>query len=239
MIEIIPAIDIIEGKCVRLTQGDYNQKTKYSDTPLTVAKIFEDSGIKRLHLVDLDGAKSNHVVNLKVLEEIASKTSLTIDFGGGVKSTEDLQKSFDSGANMITIGSMAVKSPEIVSCWMEEYGHERFILGADVKKGKISINGWKEEGDEDLFTFLDKYISQGVRNVLCTDISRDGMLKGPSNELYRLIMERYPALNLIASGGVSSIDDIRHLNDMGIPSVVFGKAYYEGLISLEELKDFL
>ena len=239
MIEIIPAIDIIDGKCVRLTQGDYTQKTKYSDSPLTVAKTFEDNGIKRLHLVDLDEAKSNHVVNLNVLEDIANKTSLTIDFGGGVKSEDDLRHSFDAGAHMITIGSLAVKSPKLVTEWMLQYGFERFIIGADVKKGKISINGWKEEGNEDLNTFIDKYVSIGVNNILCTDISKDGMLEGPANELYSIIMHRHPNLNLIASGGVRDIKDIHDLNELGVRSVVFGKAYYEGRIRLEELKDYL
>ena len=239
MIEVIPAIDIIDGKCVRLTQGDYSQKKEYSGSPLDMAKEFEGEGIRRLHLVDLDGAKSNHVVNMKVLEEITSKTSLIVDFGGGVKSATDLHACFDAGAHMITIGSMAVKSPEIVTEWISQYGLDKFIIGADVKNGKISINGWKEEGEEELFPFLDKYISQGIKNILCTDISRDGMLKGPACELYSSIMSAHPSINLIASGGVSSIRDIRSLDALGVPSVVFGKAIYEGKIRLDELKEFL
>ena len=239
MIEIIPAIDIIDGKCVRLTQGDYTQKKLYSDSPLKVAKDFEAHGIKRLHLVDLDGAKSFHVINLNILEQIASQTSLVIDFGGGVKSYEDLRLSFEAGAQMITIGSLAVKEPETVHDWIEEFGVDRFIIGADVKNGKISINGWKEEGEQELFDFINQYRLFGVKNILCTDISRDGMLKGPATDLYVSILNRFPDLNLIASGGIGCTDDIRSLNDNGIPSVVFGKAFYEGRVQFEDLYEFL
>lgn len=239
MIEIIPAIDIIDGKCVRLTQGDYGKQKTYSDNPLEVAKLFEGYGVRRLHVVDLDGAKSSHVVNLRVLEQIASHTNLVIDFGGGIKSENDLTLSFNAGASMLTIGSLAVKDPDLVKGWLKDYGAERFIIGADVKDEKISINGWKEEGEDTLYPFLERYTSEGVVNVLCTDISRDGMLQGPSLTLYENILKRFPELHLIASGGVGGVDDIRKLNEMGVPAVVFGKAFYEGLIRIEQLKEFL
>ena len=235
MIEIIPAIDIIDGKCVRLTQGDYGKQKTYSDNPLEVAKLFEGYGVRRLHVVDLDGAKSSHVVNLRVLEQIASHTDLVIDFGGGIKSENDLTLSFNAGASMLTIGSLAVKSPDLVKGWLKDYGAERFIIGADVKDEKISINGWKEEGEDTLYPFLERYTSEGVVNVLCTDISRDGMLQGPSLTLYENILKRFPELHLIVGG----VDDIRKLNEMGVPAVVFGKAFYEGLIRIEQLKEFL
>ena len=239
MIEIIPAIDIIDGKCVRLTQGDYGKQKTYSDNPLEVAKLFEGYGVRRLHVVDLDGAKSSHVINLRVLEQIASHTDLVIDFGGGIKSENDLTLSFNAGASMLTIGSLAVKNPDLVKGWLKDYGAERFIIGADVKDEKISINGWKEEGEDTLYPFLERYTSEGVVNVLCTDISRDGMLQGPSLTLYEIILKRFPELHLIASGGVGGVDDIRKLNEMGVPAVVFGKAFYEGLIRIEQLKEFL
>jgi len=239
MIEIIPAIDIIDGKCVRLTQGDYGKQKTYSNNPLEVAKLFEGYGVRRLHVVDLDGAKSSHVINLRVLEQIASHTDLVIDFGGGIKSENDLTLSFNAGASMLTIGSLAVKNPDLVKGWLKDYGAERFIIGADVKDEKISINGWKEEGEDTLYPFLERYTSEGVVNVLCTDISRDGMLQGPSLTLYENILKRFPELHLIASGGVGGVDDIRKLNEMGVPAVVFGKAFYEGLIRIEQLKEFL
>lgn len=239
MIEIIPAIDIIDGKCVRLTQGDYNQKTVYNEDPVEIAKMFEDAGIKRLHTVDLDGARSSHVVNTRVIERIATHTNLTIDFGGGIKSDEDLRKAFDAGAQMVTIGSVAVKEPELFASWVETYGGEKIILGADVKNGYISISGWLEEGEQKLMDFICHHTKNGIHNVLCTDISRDGMLQGPAIELYKDIMAHYPTLHLIASGGVSCINDIERLNDAGIPAVVFGKAIYEGRIKLKELERFL
>ncbi len=239
MIEIIPAIDIIDGKCVRLTQGDYNQKKVYNEDPVEVAKEMEANGIKRLHTVDLDGARSQHVINHKTIERIADHTSLIIDFGGGIKSNEDIDTAFAAGASMVTIGSIAVKNPELFLSWVDKYGPDRIILGADVKNGLISINGWKEEGEEKLLPFIHKYNDKGINNVLCTDISKDGMLQGPAINLYKEIMEEFPQLNLIASGGVSSIKDIRALNEAGIPSVVFGKAIYEGRIKLEELSEFL
>lgn len=239
MIEIIPAIDIIDGKCVRLTQGDYNQKTVYNEDPVEVAKMFEDAGIKRLHTVDLDGARSSHVVNTRVIERIATHTNLTIDFGGGIKSDEDLRKAFDAGAQMVTIGSVAVKEPELFASWVETYGGDKIILGADVKNGYISISGWLEEGEQKLMDFICHHTKNGIHNVLCTDISRDGMLQGPAIDLYKDIMAHYPTLHLIASGGVSCINDIERLNDAGIPAVVFGKAIYEGRINLKELERFL
>ena len=239
MIEIIPAIDIIDGKCVRLTQGDYNQKTVYNEDPVEVAKMFEDAGIKRLHTVDLDGARSSHVVNTRVIERIATHTNLTIDFGGGIKSDEDLRKAFDAGAQMVTIGSVAVKEPELFASWTETYGGDKIILGADVKNGYISISGWLEEGEQKLMDFICHHTKNGIHNVLCTDISRDGMLQGPAIELYKDIMAHYPTLHLIASGGVSCINDIERLNEAGIPAVVFGKAIYEGRINLKELERFL
>ena len=235
MIELIPAIDIIGGQCVRLTKGDYDQKTVYRDSPAEVAKEFEDLGFKRLHVVDLDGAKSKHIVNDAVLKSITTETNLIVDFGGGIKTDEDIEKAFASGASMVTVGSIAVTHPELFMGWLEKYGAERMILGADVRHGKISINGWKEDSEEDLLPFLKKYIDAGVRNVLCTKISKDGTLSGPAIDLYKEIMAAYPELHLIASGGVSSIDDIKALDKAGIPSVVFGKAIYEGKINLNEL----
>lgn len=239
MIELIPAIDVIDGKCVRLSQGDYQSKKVYNQNPVEVAKMFEAHGIHRLHVVDLDGAASKHVVNYKVLETLAGQTSLVIDFGGGIKSDEDLHIAFESGAQMVTLGSIAVKEPDTFNRWMEVYGSERIILGADAKDGKIAVNGWLECSRLELMPFLDDYIKKGVAKVLCTDISRDGMLNGPSLELYKQIMEAYPDLHLIASGGISGMKDIEALNEAGIPAVVFGKAFYEGRITLQDLKAFL
>ena len=236
-IELIPAIDIIDGKCVRLTKGDYDQKTVYRDHPAEVASEIEEIGFNRLHVVDLDGAKSKHIVNDNVLKAITTKTGLTVDFGGGIKTDEDIEKAFAAGASMVTIGSIAVTQPELFLGWLEKYGPERMILGADVRHGKISINGWKEDSSEDLLPFLKKYVDAGVRNVLCTEISKDGTLTGPAINLYRQIMEAYPELHLIASGGVSSKEDIMALDEAGIPAVVFGKAIYEGRINLRELKN--
>ena len=239
MIELIPAIDLIDGKCVRLSQGNYDSKRVYSENPVEVAKQLESYGVHRLHVVDLDGAASQHVVNYRVLEQIAGRTSLRIDFGGGIKSDEDLVIAFDNGAQMVTLGSVAVRQPELFVKWLGQYGTEKIILGADVKNGKIAVNGWKEESAQELMPFLDDYINKGVTKVLCTDISRDGMMEGPSAELYRQIMEAYPELHLIASGGVSCLDDILHLDEAGIPAVVFGKALYEGRITLKELSSLI
>ncbi|MBR1504147.1 MAG: 1-(5-phosphoribosyl)-5-[Prevotella sp.] len=236
MIELIPAIDIINGQCVRLTKGDYDQKTVYRDSPAEVAREFEALGFKRLHVVDLDGAKSKQIVNDGVLKAITSETSLTVDFGGGIKTDEDIEKAFGAGAAMVTVGSIAVTNPDMLLGWIEKYGAERMILGADVRNGKISINGWKEDSTEALLPFLRKYIDAGVRNVLCTEISKDGTLSGPAIDLYKQVMDVYPQLHLIASGGVSSKEDIMALDAAGIPAVVFGKAIYEGRINLEELK---
>ena len=236
MIELIPAIDIIDGQCVRLTKGDYDQKTVYRDSPAEVAKEFEQLGFKRLHVVDLDGAKSKHIVNSPVLSRITTETQLTVDFGGGIKTDEDIEKAFAAGASMVTVGSIAVTQPELFMGWLAKYGADRMILGADVRNGKISINGWKEDSTEDLLPFLKKYIEAGVKTVLCTEISKDGTLQGPAIELYKEVMAAYPQLHLIASGGVSSIDDIRALDAAGIPAVVFGKAIYEGRIDLRELR---
>ena len=238
MIELIPAIDIIDGQCVRLTKGDYDQKTVYRDSPAEVAKEFEQKGFKRLHVVDLDGAKSKHIVNDEVLRRITTETNLTVDFGGGIKTDEDIEKAFSAGAAMVTVGSIAVTQPELFIGWLEKYGADRMILGADVRNGKISINGWKEDSAEDLLPFLRKHIDAGVKTVLCTEISKDGTLQGPAIELYKEVMAAYPTLHLIASGGVSSIDDIKALDRAGIPAVVFGKAIYEGKINLNELWDW-
>lgn len=237
-IELIPAIDIIEGQCVRLTKGDYDQKTVYRDSPAEVAREFESFGFKRLHVVDLDGAKSKHIVNDAVLNAITSNTSLTVDFGGGIKTDGDIEKAFASGAAMVTVGSIAVTQPELFMGWLEKYGSERMILGADVRHGMISINGWKEDSSEELLPFLKKYVEAGVKNVLCTEISKDGTLTGPAIDLYKKVMDAYPQLHLIASGGVSSKEDILALDKAGIPAVVFGKAIYEGKINLKELWDW-
>lgn len=238
MIELIPAIDIIGGQCVRLTKGDYDQKTVYRNSPAEVAKEFEQIGFKRLHVVDLDGAKSKHIVNEQVLKAITTETNLVVDFGGGIKTDADIEKAFSAGASMVTVGSIAVTDPDRFMGWLEKYGASRIILGADVRNGKISINGWKEDSGEALLPFMKKYIDAGVRNVLCTEISKDGTLAGPAIDLYKEMMTTYPELHLIASGGVSSIDDIKALEAAGIPAVVFGKAIYEGKINLKELWDW-
>ena len=237
-IELIPAIDIINGQCVRLTKGDYEQKKIYNNNPAEVAREFERLGFKRLHVVDLDGAKSKHIVNDAVLKSITSSTNLIVDFGGGIKTEADIEKAFSAGAAMVTVGSITVTQPELFMQWLEKYGAERMILGADVRNGKISINGWKEDSGEALLPFMKKYIDAGVRNVLCTEISKDGTLAGPAIDLYKEMMATYPELHLIASGGVSSIDDIKALEAAGIPAVVFGKAIYEGKINLKELWDW-
>ena len=234
-IELIPAIDIIDGKCVRLTKGDYDQKKVYNENPVEVAQHFESLGFKRLHVVDLDGAKSKHIVNDGVLRAITAATSLVVDFGGGIKTEGDIENAFDAGAAMVTVGSIAVTNPQLFLNWIEQYGAEKLILGADVRNGKISINGWKEDSSEDLLPFLKQYTDKGVRNVLCTEISKDGTLQGPAIDLYQQIMKAYPDMHLIASGGVSCNDDIRALETADIPAVVFGKAFYEGKIKVEEL----
>ena len=234
MIELIPAIDIIDGKCVRLTKGDYDTKTVYGN-PVEMARMLEDKGFSRLHIVDLDGAKSRHIVNVEALKGITSQTKLTVDFGGGIKTDDDINKAFDNGAAMVTIGSVAISAPDLFDGWLEKYGAEKIIRGADVRNGKISINGWKGDADTDLLPFLARYVEHGVKTVLCTEISRDGMLGGTAVELYSQIMAAYPTLHLIASGGVSKAEDIHELNRRGIPAVVFGKSIYEGRIDLDEL----
>ena len=239
MIEIIPAIDIIDGKCVRLSQGDYDQKKVYNENPLEVAKMFEDAGVRRLHLVDLDGAKAQHIVNHKVLQKIANETSLIIDFGGGLKSDDDLRIAFECGASMITGGSIAVKNPNVFTTWIEKFGSEKIILGADVKNEKIAVGGWLETTDVDLMPFIRSFTEKGIDKVICTDISKDGMLQGPAIELYRKILDKFPDLYLIASGGVSSMTDIELLEKAGIPAVITGKAIYEGRIKMKELENFI
>lgn len=235
-IELIPAIDIIDGKCVRLTKGDYGQKKVYNDDPVAQAKEFEKLGMKRLHVVDLDGAKAKHVVNVDVLRGITAATGLKVDFGGGIKSDDDIEKAFAAGASLVTIGSIAVSQPDTFMRWLDRYGADKVILGADVRNGLVSINGWKEDTSEKLLPFLARYVKAGVKNVLCTEISRDGTLSGPSTDLYREVMEAFPGIHLIASGGVGRNEDIIELDKAGIPAVVFGKAWYEGKINLEELK---
>jgi len=238
-IELIPAIDIIDGKCVRLSKGDYNTKKIYNENPLEVALEFEHHGIKRLHLVDLDGAKAGQIINYKILETIATKTNLCIDFGGGLKSTEDLKIAFESGAQMITGGSIAVKNPDEFTAWIEKYGSEKIILGSDVNNKNIAISGWQETSMLNIFDFLSNYQLKGITKTICTDISKDGMLEGPSIELYKEILSRFPQIYLIASGGVSSIKDIEDLEQAGLPAVIFGKAIYEGKINLKEIERIL
>ncbi len=238
-IEIIPAIDIIDGKCVRLSQGDYQQKTIYNENPLEVAKMFEDAGLKRLHLVDLDGAKAHHIVNQNVLEKIASHTGLIIDFGGGLKSDEDLKIAFESGAAMVTGGSIAVKSPESFMRWIEKYGAEKIILGADAKNEMIAVAGWQESTGTDIFSFINSWHSAGIRKIISTDISRDGMLQGAATPLYQKILQSVPDAYLIASGGVSTMADILELQLAGIPAVITGKAIYEGRITMDEIRKFI
>jgi phosphoribosylformimino-5-aminoimidazole carboxamide ribotide isomerase len=239
MIELIPAIDIIDGKCVRLSQGDYDTKKVYNENPLEVAKEFEANGIRRLHVVDLDGAKSKHVVNYRTLEMIATRTSLVIDFGGGIKTDEDMLIAFENGAQMVTLGSVAVKDPDLFKKWLSQYGAEKIILGADAKNKRIAVSGWMEDSSQDLIPFLHDYTQEGIYKVLCTDISKDGMLQGPSIELYKEIMKEFPKMHLIASGGVSCLEDIIALEEAGIPAVVFGKALYEGRITMKDLIRFM
>ncbi len=239
MIQIIPAIDIIEGKCVRLTQGDYSTKKSYYDDPLEIAMEFEDAGLKRLHLVDLDGAIKGQIVNYKVLERIAHKTSLQIDFGGGLRSTKDLEIAFECGAKQITAGSIAVNHKDTVISWLEKYGAESIILGADVKNNKIAMHGWQEESKIFIFDFLNEYKEKGVKYVICTDVSKDGMLAGPGYDLYKEINDEVEGLKLIASGGVSDIHDVEKLQNQGLYGVIIGKAIYENKIKLSDLTKFI
>lgn len=232
---IIPAIDIIDGKCVRLTKGDYAQQKIYNNNPVEVAKQFEAAGMQRLHVVDLDGAKAGKIVNIKVLENIAAATSLQIDFGGGVKKIGDVENILNAGAAMVTIGSIAVKHPEVVEEWLMEFGADRFFIGADVLDEKIKISGWLEDGGINIFSFVGQMISLGTTNIFCTDISKDGVMEGPSIELYKKIMEQHPEIKLVASGGVSNLNDVKELQAIGCAGAIIGKAIYEGLVTLEDL----
>jgi len=237
--KIYPAIDIIDGKCVRLTQGDYGQKKIYNEDPAEVAKEFEDAGIKRLHLVDLDGAKEKRIINHKVLEKIANSTDLIIDFGGGIQSDVDIQKAFDFGAKMITGGSIAVKNQEMFLGWLERYGPEKIILGADAKDEKIAISGWQESTEVSVFDFIQEYLKKGIKYTISTDVAKDGLLQGPSFDLYEKMQVKFSDLHIIASGGVSEMKDLEKLNDQGVFGVIVGKAIYEGKISLKELEKFI
>ena len=237
--KIIPAIDIIEGKCVRLEQGNYSIKTVYSENPLEIAKQFEDNGIRNLHLVDLDGARSGKIINWKVLNQIALKTNLRIDFGGGIKSYNDLEIAFENGANQITAGSIAVKDKQQVLSWINKYGNEKIILGADVKSENIAINGWKVNTSLNVFSFISDYHKNGIKNVICTDISKDGMLEGTSIDLYKQILEEIPDIKLIASGGVTNISELDLLIDINVDGVIIGKAIYENKIKLQELQKYV
>jgi phosphoribosylformimino-5-aminoimidazole carboxamide ribotide isomerase len=239
MIQIIPAIDLIEGKCVRLTQGDYSQKTIYNEHPLEVAQQFEDAGLTRLHLVDLDGAKAKKIVNWKVLETLSSRTKLHIDFGGGVQSEEDLRIAFESGAKQVTGGSVAVKQPELFKSWLDTYGGEKMILGADARNEKVAVSGWEEGTSLWVYDFVEEYVEKGVQYIISTDVAKDGLLQGPSYDLYKNLQDRCPDLHIIASGGVSTIKDVEKLAEMNLFGVIIGKAIYENRISLDELQRFL
>jgi len=235
---IIPAIDIINGKCVRLTKGDYSTEKVYAENPVDIAKMFEDNGLQYLHLVDLDGAKSSRIVNYKTLYEIATQTSLKIDFGGGLKSDDDLRIAFENGAKQVTGGSIAVKNPEIFQSWIRHYGSEKIILGADCSERKIAVQGWLESSSIDVVDFIQEYESKGITYVICTDISKDGMLSGTANDLYTEILEK-TKVRLIASGGVASVEDLRLLKEIGCEGAIVGKAIYEGKIKIEELKNYI
>ncbi len=239
MLTIIPAIDIIDGKCVRLAKGDYSKKKVYNEDPLEVALSFEDHGLQRLHLVDLDGAKAKHVRNWRVLERIAGKTGLIIDFGGGIKSDDDLNIVFNSGAAMVTVGSVAVTDQDLFFSWLRQYGAEKIILGADVNDKKIAVSGWLETTELDVFDFVGDYLKKGVKQVLCTDISKDGMLEGTSMDLYRELTDRFSEMGLIASGGIIRMNELYALNEMNVAGAVIGKAIYEGKISLRDLQKFI
>jgi phosphoribosylformimino-5-aminoimidazole carboxamide ribotide isomerase len=236
--DIIPAIDIIEGKCVRLSKGDFKRKTVYRASPMEMARELQDAGIKRLHLVDLDGAKAKKVINLKVLRDISRKTNLEVDFGGGVQSREDLLKVFEAGAKQVTGGSIAVNNPDLFEGWLNEFGSEKIILGADVANGKIAISGWQEQSNWTIEDFLDYYLQKGVRQVICTDVSKDGLLQGPAVGLYRKLAKAYPELSIIASGGVGVLQDLKDLKSTGVAGAIVGKAIYEGKITLKELSEF-
>jgi len=236
---IIPAIDIIDGKCVRLTKGDYNTKVIYNEDPYEVARQFEDHGIEYLHMVDLDGAKSHKIWNYKILEKIASKTALQVDFGGGIKSDEDIRIAFNSGAAQVTGGSIAVKDPGLFLAWLKKYGSTKIILGADVKEDKIAVSGWQEKSDLEIISFIQKYVSEGIEYIISTDIAKDGMLTGPSVDLYKKILNKFPEINLIASGGVNVLEDLKEVKAIGCEGVIIGKAIYEHKITLKELEQFI
>ncbi len=237
--EIIPAIDIINGACVRLSKGNYDDVTKYSDHPLSVARQFEDVGIKRLHLVDLDGARARHIVNIDILRSIAMQTSLVVDFGGGVRSNEDVENAFQAGAHMVTGGSIAVTNPNAFQKWLTTYGPDKIILGADVKERNIAIKGWTETSEWDILDFIQYYKEKSVKYIICTDVERDGVLEGPAFDLYIEIINNFPDIRLISSGGVSSLKDIEKLEEIGVWGIIIGRAIYEGIIQLEDLKRFL
>ena len=239
MIKIIPAIDLIDGKCVRLVQGDFNQQKNYSDHPIAIAKEFEQAGIKLLHLVDLDGARQKKIINQKVLEQISNETSLQIDFGGGLQSDQDVEIAFNCGAYQITGGSIAVKNPDLFESWIKKYGADKIILGADARDEKIAVSGWQEITEISVYQFIKDYISKGINYVFSTDVSKDGLMQGPSFDLYKKIQKLFPDIKLIASGGVTTIQDIEKLNDMGVYGAIIGKAFYEGKIKLKELKPYL
>ena len=239
MINVIPAIDLIDGKCVRLTKGDYNQKKQYDASPLDMALRYQDIGIRRLHVVDLDGAKSSSPKNLHVLEEIAIRTSLEIEWGGGIKSDQALYDAYNAGADYLIIGSVAVSKPDLFARWLSEHGGNRLILGADIHEGRVAINGWLEESEQTIDALIDRFIPHGLREVICTDIAKDGMLQGPTFDLYARLQAKYPEQDIIVSGGISKMDDIQRLNEMNLRHVIVGKAIYEGRITLEELKLWL
>lgn len=237
--QIIPAIDLIGGKCVRLSQGDYSSKKEYHDDPLEMAKRFEGAGISRLHLVDLDGAKAKKIINGDVLKKISQGTSLQVDFGGGIQADEEIEKAFEFGAKQVTGGSVAIKNPSLFDGWIDKFGSEKIILGADAKNRKIAVGGWEETTTVDLIPFIKEYVAKGISYVICTDVAKDGLLQGPSTELYQEILQEIPGLNLIASGGVSSVKDLEDLEKIGVYGTIVGKAYYEGRVSLEELAAFV
>lgn len=237
--EIIPAIDIIDGKCVRLTKGDFENKIIYNDSPLEVAKSFENAGITRLHIVDLDGANWEPLKNIKTLEKIAKNTSLVIDFGGGIKNTEDITAVFNAGASMVSIGSVIIENPDLFTQWIDNFGPEKFLPGADVLHKKIKIHGWKKDTGIDVFDFIREMISKGIEQIFCTDISKDGMMQGPAAELYKEILKTFPSLHLIASGGISCYDDLVILKEAGCKGAIVGKAIYEEKISMKQITDFI
>ena len=239
MINVIPAIDLIDGKCVRLTKGDYNQKKQYDASPVDMALRYQDIGIHRLHVVDLDGAKSSSPKNLHVLEEIAIRTSLEIEWGGGIKSDQALYDAYNAGADYLIIGSVAVSKPDLFARWLDEYGGNRLILGADINDGRVAINGWLEKSRQTIDALIDRFVPNGLREVICTDIAKDGMLQGPTFDLYARLQAKYPEQDIIVSGGISKMDDIRRLDEMHLRHVIVGKAIYEGRITLEELKQWL